>query len=246
MSKPVLIFAPGAWYPPTVFDPLISKLDDYECHTVAFPSIQQPASVQDLQLDIAAVRALVETAAEAGKDVFVVSHSWSGLPVNSALDGLAKYERELSGKKGGVVRLIFIAAFIPAFGESLIGAFGGSPPPWYVRDEANETVMPSDPHPLFFHDVPDGAEWAKTLRPHAWVTKNSPATGAAYLELPASYLLCEDDQAIPLPVQQVMVDRAQRKGAQIKTQKIKAAHSPWLSRADEVAEFLRRQTAEDE
>lgn len=137
MSKPALIFAPGAWYPTTVFDSLIEKLVDYDCHTVAFPSVQQPSSVQDLEPDIAAVRSLVEQAADAGQDVFVVSHSWSGLPVNSALDGLAKYERESCGKKGGVVRIIFIAAFIPALGESLVGAFGGAPPPWYVRDVSN-------------------------------------------------------------------------------------------------------------
>ena len=101
---------------------------------MAFPSVQDPSKVQSLEPDTEAVRSLVEKAANAGQNVFVVSHSWSGLPVNSALDGLAKYERESSGKKGGVVRLIFIAAFIPALGESLIGAFGGVPPPWYVRD----------------------------------------------------------------------------------------------------------------
>lgn len=271
MSKPALVFAPGAWCPPSIFDSLIEKLDDYDCHTVSFPSVQDPKSVQDLEPDIAAVRSLVETASDAGQDVFVVAHSWAGVPVNSALDGVAKYERESSGKKGGVVRIIFISAVIPALGESLVGLFGGAPPPWFLRDvsitkqidlecsrgrglkmncrliciqEPNGTVMPSDPQALFFHDVPDGAEWAKTLRPHAWVTNTAPATNAAYLELPASYLLCEDDQAFPLPVQQVMVERAKRKGGLIKTEKIKASHFPWLSRADEVASYIRRQTAE--
>ena len=78
------------------------------------------------------------------------------------------------------------------------------------------------------------------------MTKNAPATNAAYLELPASYLLCEDDQATPFPVQQVMVDRAQRKGGVFKTEKIKAGHSPWLSKPDEVAAFIRRASAETE
>ncbi|KAJ5980366.1 hypothetical protein N7481_007664 [Penicillium waksmanii] len=244
MSKPALIFAPGAWCPPTIFDSLIEKLDDYDCHTVSFPSVQDPKTVQDLEPDIAAVRSLVEKAADVGQDVFVVAHSWAGVPVNSALDGVAKYERESSGKRGGVVRIIFISAVIPALGESLVGLFGGAPPPWFVRDEPNGTVMPSDPQALLFHDVPDGAEWAKTLRPHAWATNTAPATNAAYLELPASYLLCEDDQAFPLPVQQVMVERAKRKGGLIKTEKIKASHFPWLSRADEVASYIRRQTTE--
>lgn len=136
MSKPTIIFAPGAWYPPTVFDAITKELDEhgYSCHTIAFPSIQQATTVQDLQPDIAAVRLVVEQEVDAGREVIIVSHSWSGLPVNSALDGLDRTDREKAGKKGGVVKLVFISAFIPQVGESLISAFGGTPPPWYVRD----------------------------------------------------------------------------------------------------------------
>jgi hypothetical protein len=137
MSKPTLIFCPGAWYPPIAFDPLIELLPEYKTHTVAFPSIQQATTVQDLKPDIAAIRDLVEGECDAGHDIVVVSHSWSGLPVNSALDGLGKRERELSGQKGGVVQLVFLSAFIPDVGESLIGAFGGVPPDWYIRDVSN-------------------------------------------------------------------------------------------------------------
>ncbi len=134
MSKPTIIFAPGAWYPPTIFDTITKKLNEhgYTCHTIAFPSIQQATTVQDLQPDIAAVRAVVEPDVDAGKEVIIVSHSWSGLPVNSALDGLERSDREKEGKEGGVVKLVFISAFIPQVGESLISAFGGTPPPWYV------------------------------------------------------------------------------------------------------------------
>ena len=134
MSKPTFILAPGAWYPPTAFNPLIEKLGDYTCHTVAFPSIQQATTVQDLQPDIKSVRTLVESEAAAGHDVIMVVHSWAGLPVCGALDGLSKAEREKDGKQGGVIKLVFLAAFLPQVGESLISAFGGAPPPWYVRD----------------------------------------------------------------------------------------------------------------
>lgn len=133
MSKPTLIFAPGAWYPPTAFDPLIAKFPDYTCHTIAFPAIQQATTVTDLQLDISAVRTLVECEADAGRDIVIVLHSWAGFPVNSALDGLSKKVREKEGKEGGVVKLVFIAAFIPEPGESLLDAFGGAAD-WFVRD----------------------------------------------------------------------------------------------------------------
>jgi hypothetical protein len=136
MSKPTIIFAPGAWYPPTVFYAIAKKLREhgYTCHTIAFPSIQQATTVQDLQPDIAAVRSIVEPEVDAGQEVIIVSHSWSGLPVASALDGLERSTLENAGKKGGVIKLVYIAAFIPQVGESLISAFGGTPPPWYVLD----------------------------------------------------------------------------------------------------------------
>lgn len=77
----------------------------------------------------------METECDDGHEVVVVSHSWSGLPVNSALDGLSKSERESDGqKRGGVVKIIFLSAFIPDVGQSLIAAFGGTPPNWYIRD----------------------------------------------------------------------------------------------------------------
>ncbi|PWY84797.1 hypothetical protein BO70DRAFT_361196 [Aspergillus heteromorphus CBS 117.55] len=239
-GKPTLILCPGAWYPPTAFGPLIAQLPGYTTHTVAFPSIQQAPTIEDLQPDITTIRTLVEVEAAAGNDVVVISHSWSGLPVNSALDGLSKAERQAAGQAGGVTKLIFLSAFIPDVGESLIGAFGGVPPDWYLRDESNNTVTAKDPYSLFFHDVPDGETWAETLRPHSWATKNTPATSAAYTRIPAAYLLCEEDRAIPLFVQELMVEKARGKGAQIETEKIKTGHSPWLVDPVPVAGFVER------
>jgi hypothetical protein len=134
MSNPTLIFAPGAWYPSTAFDPIFPKLSDYKCRSIAFPSITRAFEVKDLEPDTQAVRAAVQEEVDAGQDVVVIAHSWAGLPVNSALDELSKLEREAAGLQGGVVKLIFIAAFLPQIGEGLIGAFGGTPPPWYVID----------------------------------------------------------------------------------------------------------------
>ncbi|KAL3431624.1 hypothetical protein BDV09DRAFT_188210 [Aspergillus tetrazonus] len=229
-SKPTLIFCPGAWYPPTAFEPLAAHFPEHTTHTVAFPSIHQATSVQDLQPDIEALRTLVEQEVSAGKDVVIISHSY-------------KTERQAAGETGGVAKLIFISAFIPDVGESLIGAFGGVPPDWYDRDEANGTVSAVNPFSLFFHDVPDGEQWAQTLRPHAWATKVSPATSAAFTRIPSAYLLCENDRAIPLFVQQLMVEKARERGAQITTENIATGHSPWLVDPAPVAAFLQRSMA---
>ncbi|KAL4881228.1 Alpha/beta hydrolase fold-1 [Aspergillus karnatakaensis] len=243
--KPTLIFAPGSWYPTSSFDPLTTLLNShgYETHTVAFPSITQATTVKDLSSDIAAVRALVEPEVQKGRDVVVIAHSWAGLPVNSALEGLLKTDSHEQGK-GGVVKLLFISAFIPEIGQSLVSAFGGEAE-WYVKDSTGTTMTPSEPEELFFHDVPDASYWASTLRPAAWATTVAPATGAAYLDLPSTYLLCEEDRAIPLFVQDLMVEKATGNGADMRTESVKTGHTPWLVRTEWVAEWIRREVGEE-
>ena len=133
MSKPSLIFLPGAWHSPEIYDTIITKLNSYGYKSTALPLqavIQKPA-VNDLQPDINALRTAVLKEADAGNDVMVVGHSWGGLIVCGALEGLSKQERAKEGKTGGVVKLGFLAAFVPPENVSLIQAFGGNPPPWY-------------------------------------------------------------------------------------------------------------------
>jgi hypothetical protein len=89
--------------------------------------IQKPA-VKDLQPDIDALRSAVLKEADAGNDVMVVRHSWSSIVVCGGLEGLIKEERKKEGKEGGVVKLAFLAGFVPPENVSLIKAFGGSPP----------------------------------------------------------------------------------------------------------------------
>lgn len=133
MSRPVLIFTPGAWHSPEVFDDVISKLTafGYKCLALPLQAVVQKPAVKDLQPDIATVREAVLQQADSGKDVVVVAHSWSGIVVMGALDGLSKQEREKVGKKGGVVKLAFMCSFVPPENVSLIDAFGGQIPEFY-------------------------------------------------------------------------------------------------------------------
>jgi surfactin synthase thioesterase subunit len=77
MSKPSLIFLPGACHSPEVFDTLISKLSAHSYTSKALPLqavIQKPA-VNDLQPDIDALQSAVLKEADAGNDVMVIGHS---------------------------------------------------------------------------------------------------------------------------------------------------------------------------
>jgi hypothetical protein len=52
--------------------------------------------------------------------------SWGGIPVNSALDGLSKAERENEGKSSAVVKLAFVSALLLPEGVSLLDFPGES------------------------------------------------------------------------------------------------------------------------
>jgi hypothetical protein len=144
MSKPSLIFLPGAWHSPEVFDTLISKLSTHSYTSKALPLqavIQKPA-VNDLQPDIDALRSAVLKEADAGNDVMVIGHSWSSIIVCGGLEGLSKEERKKQGMEGGVVKLAFLTGFVPPENVSLIQAFGGSPPEWYdVKVRPNLDIL---------------------------------------------------------------------------------------------------------
>jgi hypothetical protein len=135
LSRPVLILAPGAWHTPHLFHKIITKLESYgfTCVTVFFPSAGAKFPINNMSGDILAVRQTVLEQSEAGNDVVVVSHCWSGIPVNSALNGLSKRERAAAGNLGGVRKLLFISAFVLPEEVSVSDLVGSGSPLWDVQ-----------------------------------------------------------------------------------------------------------------
>jgi hypothetical protein len=113
-AKPVLIFTPGAWHTPEFFSEVFSKLEPLGYKCIGYPLLaagHEPA-VKDLQPDIDGVHKLVEEESDAGNDVVMAAHSWTGIIVSGALGGLSKTEREKAGLQGAVVRIAYISAFV--------------------------------------------------------------------------------------------------------------------------------------
>jgi pimeloyl-ACP methyl ester carboxylesterase len=127
--KPTILLVPGAWHTPDHFQLLITKLEQLSYPTVSqrLPSVgsSTPLSVT-ATTDVDFVRnTLLLPLLEAGTDVVVLSHSYGGFVGGAAAKGLSKQERVASGQKGGVIGLIFIAAFIGPTGSSLTALGGG-------------------------------------------------------------------------------------------------------------------------
>lgn len=135
MSKPHIVLVPGAWHSPDAFATVSSKLQGhgYTIHARQLPAVGNKNPPADLSEDIAVVQSLVEDAIGDGNDVIVIPHSWGGIITGSALDKYNKKEREATGKKGGVVRVAYIAAFILPEGTCLLDAIPGIPDWWDVK-----------------------------------------------------------------------------------------------------------------
>ena len=151
------------------------------------------AALGDLHDDAAVVRAAVDSA---GAPALVVAHSYGGLPVS---EGLAE--------SPNAAHLIYLAAFVLAPGESLLGLRGGVEPDWWITSEDGRTVLPGDPVPTFYADCPPevAARAAAAIVPHRKDAFRQELRAAAWQSVPSTYVVCDRDNALPPAAQEAHV-----------------------------------------
>lgn len=132
MDKPTFVFSLGAWLTPVVFDAVRGRLDTlgYPSECPAHPSIGAEPPSLTLEDDVASLRRVLTTLADEGKDIVLVAHSYGGVVASTASEGLVKHVRAESGKLGGIVKVVYLAAFALDKGQSLLGMLGGVYLPW--------------------------------------------------------------------------------------------------------------------
>ena len=133
-SKPTFVLVPGAWHSPSHYGHLLARLQGagYPTVSLALPSVnpQEPKKVE-VVTDIVFIREkILLPLLEDGKDVVLAMHSYGGCVGGAAAKGLSKSERRSEGRQGGVIGLVFIAAFLAREGDSLLSALGGKFDPW--------------------------------------------------------------------------------------------------------------------
>lgn len=114
MAKPTFVFVPGAWHSSDAYDKVIDGLESqgYSSVKVTLPSVGGAPATYDFKEDVEVINDAVTKLIDQGKEVVVIAHSYSGQPVGELPKNLSKKERELQGLPGGVIRLVFIMAFL--------------------------------------------------------------------------------------------------------------------------------------
>lgn len=133
-EKPTLVFIPGAWHPPAVFEKVITLLKGlgYPCMALHLPSVGGKLTTT-MTDDTAHIQKAITPLVEEGKDVVLITHSYSGIPGTESVKGLAKKDRQAAGQQGGVIAMVYLTAFLILPGQSL-ASFLGCMPDWITFD----------------------------------------------------------------------------------------------------------------
>jgi hypothetical protein len=106
----------------------------------------------------------------------------------------------------------------------------------------DDEVTCADPQAIFYNDISaeEAAPYIESLKPQSYPTFSSQMTVEPWRVIPSTYILCEKDAAIPLPVQEGMVGMAQNiaPGSFDVVERCNASHSPFISKPEWLAEKL--------
>ncbi|MEV1068997.1 alpha/beta hydrolase [Streptomyces sp. NPDC050263] len=213
--RPTLLLVHGAWHGAWCWEKLTSVLgaEGWQTRTVDLPSAGGRAGVQD---DAQVIRAELESI---DGPVVVVAHSYGGIPASQAV-----------AEAGNVARVVYLSAFQLDVGESLLGFYGVP----VSAERGDFETWPGDPVEMFYGDLPraEAEEAAKRLVPQSAKSFSDALTEAGWHTVPSTYIVCEDDQALPAKSQQAL---AARSGT---VHRIAGGHSPFLAKPVELAALL--------
>lgn len=229
--KPTVVLVHGAFADGSSWNDVVDRLrkDRYPVVAAANP-LRGPAA------DATTLRGLISHIAG---PVVLVGHSYGGSVISTAAAG-----------NDQVRALVYVAAFLPAPGETalgLTGKFPGStlagtldPVPFTDLDgrAATDLYIRQDRfRDQFAADVPAdrAALAAATQRPIVESALQEPATVAAWTDKPSWAVVTTQDLNIPVAAQRFMAERARAHVTEVA-----ASHSVAVSHPDVVAEVIER------
>jgi pimeloyl-ACP methyl ester carboxylesterase len=213
MSEVVLVH--GAWHGAYCCDGVVAELRRLGVQATA---VELPLT--GLHADVAAARSAIETA---GPDCDVVGHSYGGTVITGAAAGLP-----------GVSRLVYLAAFLTEPDGDTLALISGKLLESVVVDERGITVDPAAAAEVFYGDAdPDtAAAMIARLRPMPLAAIEPSETEPAWRSIPATYVACTNDQAIPVDAQRKMAAHADE------VVEWPTDHSPFVTRPGAIAELI--------
>src|SRR5690606_32734028 len=219
--KPTVVLVHGAWADSSSWSPVIERLrkDGYPVQALANP-------LQGLTGDSAYVSSYLSTI---DGPVVLVGHSYGGAVITNA-----------AASNPDVKALVYVAAFIPAAGET-VGDLAAKTSPAIplvstpVPDGVEVAIDPARFREFFANDVDKetAADLAVVQRPANTRAVTDASVGEAFRTIPSWSLVTRKDHAIDPEVQRWMSERA---GAY--TEEVNGSHAVMVSHPVAVARLI--------
>ena len=232
-ARPTVVLVHGAWANSAAWSGVIERLQT-EGYTVDAP----PNPLQSLKGDAATIADFLKTI---NGPIVLVGHSYGGAVITNAARG-----------NRNVKALVYVDAFAPAKGESVLGldsskpgsALGAGPTkvfnfvpfPGAKKGDAELYVKPSVFKQAFANGLPakQGAVLAATQSPAVFSAVTARSGTPAWKTIPSWYVLGTIDRAIPPAIQLFM---AKRIHAHIT--RVKAGHLSMVAAPGVIANVIR-------
>ena len=226
----------GAWHGAWCWDKTAAALraGGHDVTAIDLPSHgDDPTPAAEVTLD-SYVERIGEALAAIGGPAIVVGHSMGGIAITAAAETFPDR----------IAKLVYLTAFLPRNGESLLALEGRNPkpavPPALVISETEPTATLQDDLivPLFFHDcTPQDQQMATArLTPQSLAPMSTELvlTPERFGSIQRIYIECTDDRAISLELQRDMHGTS---GVHA-VLSLDASHSPFLSMPEALADQL--------
>jgi pimeloyl-ACP methyl ester carboxylesterase len=179
-----------------------------------------PATLGDLQADVDCVRRAVEAV---GQPVVLVGHSYGGTVITELADHPA------------VAHSVYLSAFWPKRGQSSMDLLG-EVPSWLVPRDDGTVEMIDDIEVLRQVECADvdpdrATENLRRLVPQS-ISSFATQSTAPDRRHPTTYIVCEQDQAVPPAAQEQMAAAADN------VERLPSSHQPMVSMPDRLATLL--------
>jgi pimeloyl-ACP methyl ester carboxylesterase len=228
--KPTVVLVHGAWADASSWDGVIARLQ-----ADGFPTVAVANPLRSLSGDAAYVASVL---ASIKGPIVLVGHSYGGAVISEAAVGNAN-----------VKALVYVDAFAPAAGESVLQLAGmnpGSELPTAITEVpysegstgqagVDVYIKSADFRSAFAADVPAATArlMAVTQRPIALAALMEQASTPAWASIPSWYLVGLDDKAIPPATQEFMARRAKSHVVEIQS-----SHASLVSHPDAVVNLI--------
>lgn len=119
MPSPTILFVPGLWEGPEVYNQIAAQLQG-EGYSAMIAWLLSTGTVSpgnpSMDDDIAGIRITAEALVDAGTEVIMVLHSAGGFLGSSAIEGLSRKARAAQGLEGGIAYLVILTGALVAEG----------------------------------------------------------------------------------------------------------------------------------